>query len=128
MSRQSWEWFGTAGHLIVGDQCRFHLATVVSKGKYLVSTVGFYIPSSIAGLPDQERMEWLRMHANGEEIGCGRFYETMVFEAGNRCRAKSCACGLPEISGSELDYEAANRAKEATENHMKLCLKWDKKR
>lgn len=134
-----WKWFGNAGHLIVGQWCRFHLCTKV--GKYLVSTVGEYWPERgsreiHAKVHDPA---WLaaNIHRKGddfdhaymqkfgyEEIGYDRKYETMVFKAGNPCSSDSCGCGLPEINGSELDSLAANDAKLAAENHMKLCQKW----
>lgn len=38
VSREEWEWFGTAAHLIVGQDCRFHMATII--GPWLISTVG----------------------------------------------------------------------------------------
>jgi hypothetical protein len=41
-SREGWEWFGNAAHLIVSRDCRFHLATLV--GPWLISTVGEYFP------------------------------------------------------------------------------------
>ena len=37
-----WIWFGTPGHFICANYCRFHLCTRV--GDYLVSTVGEYVP------------------------------------------------------------------------------------
>ena len=42
MKAAHWKWFGHAGHLCVGRWCQFHLCT--SVGKYLVSTVGEYVP------------------------------------------------------------------------------------
>jgi len=34
------------------------------------------------------------------------------------------ACGLPEISGRELDFAGYNDAASATKGHLKLCRKW----
>ena len=59
-----------------------------------------------------------------EEIGCGRKYETMVFVAGVPCSAKGCGCGLPAISGSELDADGYNDAGSATAGHLSLCNKY----
>lgn len=103
----NWKWFGNAGHFICAQWCQFHLCTKV--GKYLVSTVGQYVPDEKVGYQD---------------IGCDRKYETMVFLAGKPCASKECGCGLPSISGSELDYAPANDPKTAKDNHMKLCRKW----
>ena len=105
-----WKWFGHTGHFICGYKCRFHLCTQV--GKYLVSTVGDYFPGG-----SRER----------ETIGCDRFFETMVFKAGAKCRAEEYNCGQPEIDGSEIDFLGYNDAGSAAKGHMKLCRKWAKK-
>lgn len=136
-----WKWFGHAAHLIVSDKCRFHLATKV--GKYLVSTVGEYWPER----PSREihakvyDPKWLEenQHLKGdtfdsaymkrfgfETVGCDRKYETFVFKAGAPCTAKGCDCGLPSIDGSEIDTLPANDAKTATQNHYKLCKKFER--
>ena len=105
------EWFGNAGHLCVGHKCRFHLCTLIND-KWVVSTVGEYYN-----------------HENKlDEIGYGRLYETMVFNVGKRCAAPKCMCGMPEIDGSELDFNGYNNAKDATEGHMALVKKWSRKR
>jgi hypothetical protein len=59
-----------------------------------------------------------------ELIGSDRTFETMVFEAGKPCEKKDCRCGLPAISGTELDFRGYNTAGDATKGHMKLCQKW----
>jgi hypothetical protein len=105
---RDWKWFGTPGHLIVAASCRFHLCTQV--GKYLVSTVGEYYPD--------------RNQTKPEEIGCDRLYETMVFEAGEPCAAKGCGCGLPDISGRDLECAGYNRRGDANEGHLKMCEKY----
>lgn len=120
-----WEWFGNAGHFICGAWCRFHLCTRV--GKYLVSTVGEYVHPRHAGGSEMAEQEFLKAHPFGETIGCDRLFETMVFRAGKPCVSKGCACNLPEISGSELDFIGSNDRKAASEGHMKLCRKWAKK-
>lgn len=140
--RRNWKWFGHAGHFICARDCQFHLCTLV--GKHLVSTVGEYWPDRQvreihAQVHDQK---WLNenRHLKGdtfdsaymkkfgfETIGCDRKYETMVFLAGQPCDRKDCGCGLPEISGSELDFGGYNDAKAATEGHYKLCEKWARK-
>ena len=139
----SWKWFGNAGHFICSHYCRFHMTTKV--GRYLVSTVGeMWPPRSSreihAGVYDAK---WLaeNRHLKGDDfdaaymtrfgyegVGCDRKYETMVFKAGAPCKSKACGCGLPTISGSELDFLGYNNAKDATAGHMKLCRKWAKPR
>lgn len=136
---QNWKWFGHAGHFICGAWCRFHLCTQV--GNYLVSTVGEYWPERgsreiHAQIHDPK---WFAENVNlkgdyfdsaymkkfgFETIGWDRKYETMVFKAGPPCASKECGCGLPEISGSELDFEGCNDAGAATANHLKLCRKF----
>ena len=134
-----WKWFGHAGHLIVGHYCRFHLCTQV--GKYLVSTVGEYWPERSVREIHAEVTDakwWANnRHRKGddfnsaymkrfgyEEIGCDRLYETMVFRAGEPCKSGKCGCGLPAISGCELECDGYNNAGEATRGHMRLCAKW----
>jgi hypothetical protein len=143
MATQSqWKWYGHAGHLIVGQWCRYHLCTLVNG--YLVSTVGEYWPER----PVREihahvhDPKWLaeNQHRRGgdfdsaymkrfgfENIGCDRKYETFVFKAGEPCKSETCGCGLPEINGSELDSLSANDAKTAANNHLILCRKFFRK-
>ena len=135
IKKEKWIWMPHAGHLIVGDQCKFHLNTKV--GKYIVSTVGEY-------WPDRQVREihakvynpkWLEenKHLLGdnfdvtyfkefgyEEIGCDRKYETMVFRAK---KSKYKCCPYEMITG-ELDFEGYNTAEEAYKSHLKLCKKW----
>lgn len=140
VAAKDWQWFGCAGHLIVGAWCRFHLATKV--GDYLVSTVGEYWPDRVvreihARVHDPE---WLsaNQHRKGDDfdsayfrkfgyetIGCDRTYETMVFKTEDgECK---CGCGLPLVSDfTELDFEAYNDAKAARAGHMMLCHKWSR--
>lgn len=139
IDESKWKWFGNAAHFICGNSCRFHMATQV--GKYLISTVGeMWSERAVREIHARcHDPKWLdkNVHRKGddfdfhymkrfgyEQIGCDRTFETMVFEAGKPCDAKACGCGLPSISGSEIDYAAANDAKTATKNHRKLCLKW----
>jgi len=107
-----WQWFGNAGHLCVASKCRFHLCTKV--GKYLVSTVGEYYQKGEGGQPT--------------DIGYKRLFETMVFKAGKPCNADICGkCGIPEISGSEMDFVGYNKAGDAARGHMVKCRKWGRK-
>jgi hypothetical protein len=126
-----WLWFGKAGHLIVGNDCRFHLCTLI--GKYLISTVGEYLPDSqvreitaaskgvtLEGRGDAREADFMRK-IGYEEIGHGRRYETMVFKAGKRCTEKECGCGQPEIDGHELAFSGYNTAGAAAMGHMEHC-------
>lgn len=143
ITQDNWEWFGNAAHFICGRGCQFHLATKV--GKYLVSTVGELWSAESTRRIHAEiwNPEWWAKNKykigddfdsaymkefGFQEVGCGRKYETMVFEAGEPCNTKGCGCGVPTISGSELDFRAYNSSKEARAGHMELCLKWSKEK
>jgi hypothetical protein len=119
-----WEWFGTPGHFICAQWCRFHLTTVV--GNYIISTVGEYVHPRHSGGVEAQESKWLAKNWPGEDIGAGRKYETMVFKAG-RCTATSCGCQLPEISGTELDMKGYNTRVDATRGHIELCTTWARK-
>lgn len=123
-----WRWFGNAGHLIVGHDCRFHFATHI--GDYLVSTVGEYLPDStswpmyaeskgvtLTGRGDDLRAQFLR-EVGYIELGYKRTFETMVFKAGAPC---TCGCGIPEIDGHELGADGYNDAAAATKGHYIWC-------
>lgn len=118
-----WRWFGDVGHFICGRWCRFHLCTEV--GKYLVSTVGAYVHPSKSKGNEHAESKWLAENWPGEDVGCGRKYETMVFEIiGDRCADVSCGCGMPQVDFSGLDFRGYNRAGDAASGHMELCEKW----
>ena len=124
IKEKKWKWYGNVGHFICGKWCRFHLCTEI--GNYLISTVGEYVhPRHGRGKEDLE-MEWLKENYPGEDIGCNRKYETMVFkiDPNNRCTEPTCGCGLPEIDGYEQDFGGYNIAKDATAGHMELCQKY----
>jgi len=116
---QEIKWFGNAGHFCCAAWCRFHLTTLVNG--FLISSVGEYVHPRHGQGSERKEAEWLKDNWPGEEIGCGRKYETMVFKAGEPC---SCGCGLPKIDGSEIDAQGYNTAKEATEGHMFLVEKY----
>ena len=127
---EKWKWFGNSGHFICGDDCRFHLCTLV--GDVLVSTIGEFFPDSpvreiiaqsrgiiLKGKGDERKADYMK-RIGFEEVGCGRKYETMAFKTtGKEC---SCGCGLPGII-SETEFGSYNAAKEATKGHFQICLK-----
>lgn len=118
-----WRWFGTAGHLIVGRWCRFHLCTQV--GPWLVSTVGEYVHPRHSEGSERAEAKYLERHPNGEEIGYGRTYETMVFRAGEPCVDPECNCGMPSPTDwNELDSIGYNNRGDATRGHLALCERW----
>lgn len=119
-----WEWYGHAAHFCCGRWCRFHMATKV--GNYLVSTVGEFVHPRHSGGSEQTEAAWLVENWPGEDVGVNRKYETMVFKAGAPCAGKGCKCGMPAISGHELDFKGYNTAGEACAGHLALCKRWAK--
>ena len=123
--QEKWQWFGSPAHFCCASWCRFHLATKV--GKYLISTVGEYVPPRNSGGGEQTEAKWLMENWPGENIGFNRKYETMVFRAGKVCRKTGCKCGLPMIGSDELTCLGANQAGQAARNHMNLCREYARK-
>lgn len=100
----NWEWLGHPQHLCVSASCRFHLGTLVG-GRWIISTVGDYYRGEIR-----------------ETVGPNRYFETMVFRAGDDVQH----CGCPSVeSWSEVDLEGYQTAAEATAGHMDMCRKWE---
>lgn len=137
--RETWEWFGSAAHLIVGSDCRFHLATKV--GPWLISTVGEWLPDSsswdiyarsadvtLEGRGDARRYDFLTK-VGYVEIGAGRKYETMVFRtAGERCTQADCDCEMPVVSEwGEIDSQGYNLRGDAQRGHLAMCDRWASK-
>lgn len=124
---EKWQWFGTAGHFICSKWCRFHITTKV--GRYLISTVGEYVHPSHSAGSEQAEAKWLADNWPGEDIGCDRKYETMVFIAGKACMEHRCGrCGLPSLrTANEIEGAGYNTAGDATRGHMKLCRKYANK-
>jgi hypothetical protein len=100
-----WVWCGFAGHFVGARNCRFHLCTRV--GRYRVSTVGDYHPSTADGEAPKE-------------IGLGRLYETFVFEVDGHGEH-----GEGEVvDWSEVDSDGCSDGTEAEHIHMAMCRKW----
>jgi len=135
VDKRDWKWFGSAGHLIVSDYCRFHMATQV--GAYLVSTVGEYVPESavreitahhrgiaLKGRGDAREADFLEK-IGFLDVGAGRKYETMVFHAGAPCTEADCDCGMPTPDDwGEIDAAGYNRRGDAARGHVRMCEKW----
>lgn len=131
--KADWIWMPHPGHLCVSSECRFHLNTKV--GNYIVSTVGEYLPDSevreilarsrgvsLTGRGDYRRVSWLKQ-VGYEEIGLGRKYETMVFEA---TPSEDECCPWKQASGMEIDSDGYNNAGDAYRGHIAMCEKWDR--
>lgn len=112
------KWFGHAVHFCAASMCRFHLATLLDNG-FVVSTVGDYHPPHVPSVDGEKPIE------GGQEIGFGRKYETMVFISRRECR---CGCGLPEIDGRNVGFDAYNDAKAATAGHMAMIEEFTQKK
>ena len=118
---KEWEWFGLSGHFICGQWCRFHMATKV--GEYWISTVGLMVSPSNSGGSEQTERKYLKNNPLGDDIGCNRKFETMVFKVSGVC---SCGCGQPTFNPTQIDFEGYNETEEAREGHMKMCYKYAK--
>lgn len=131
--KSDWVWMPHPAHLIVGRDCRFHLATYLPNG-YIVSTVGEWLPDSatwdiyansngvtLEGCGDARRADFMKK-VGFIEIGYKRKYETMVFPAG----AGTCpSCPyMPTAPWSELDLCGYNDGATAFKGHLKMCNKW----
>lgn len=135
-SPDQWEWFGSPGHLIVAEDCRFHLCTKV--GPWLVSTVGEWLPDSSSwhiyaesrGITLADRGDAARADFKNKigyiEIGSGRKYETMVFRLSDeRCTAEGCECGMPVVhEWGEIDSDGYNLRGDAQRGHYAMCERW----
>lgn len=125
-----------AAHFICASHCRFFLATKI--GKYIVSTVGEYVPDSgvrkifnetrklgITSIGDQEERDFI--NKNGfEEIGFGRTYETMVFGA-SKAKDYNACCPWRIESGTNIDMNGYTSSSDAYAGHMKMCAKYARK-
>lgn len=128
--KNDWVWMPHPGHFICASHCRFVLNTAVAGGKYIVSTVGEYVPDSTVRkilFPttlrgDEEEREFLRQKGY-QEIGWDRKYETMVFKAKP---SKQRCCPFVMEEADEQDMRGYNDPGEAYEGHLEMCEKWDK--
>lgn len=130
-----------AGHLIVGNMCRFHLTTYV--GGYIVSTVGEYLPDhevlkiyaesrnyplTLAARGDAIEYNFLKENGGYEDIGFNRKYETMVFRATRERGEMEQCCPWTMFTPNDLDMEGYTDGAAAMRGHLKMCLKYSKKK
>ena len=109
-----WEWCGQAHHFIAGHSCRFHMATWVADGRFLVSTVGDYRPDRDAKTKTMTT------------IGAGddSFFETYVFTTDPDNRDPES--GHPPVTDwSEVVGERWATHEQANEGHMRYCREYD---
>jgi len=103
VDKSAWYWGGYAGHLSVGNYCRFHLSTLLPNG-YHVSTVGDY---------------WPRHKDGRDTIGAGPddFFETFVF------KAHGMDDNLNIIHGDMIELEGVRYAdsRDAERGHHAMC-------
>lgn len=128
--KSEWKWYGSSGHLYVANDCRFNLYTEI--GGVLVSTFGEYLPDAdereiiakslgvkLREKGDARRVEYLQK-IGFSDIGLRCKYETMVFLI---IRSEH-GYGFPEIDWENIDFAGANSAREATQNHYRMCEKY----
>lgn len=97
---------GCPGHFCAASSCHWRRHTRI--GPYRISSVGDYFP-----MDGDERTE----------IGCGRYFETMVFKVTGDCpEDEGCGCGQADFS--ELDFEGYNTAGEAQAGHAAMAKKY----
>jgi len=142
ISKDKWVWMPHAGHLIVGHQCRFHLATKV--GRFLVSTVGEYWPERAVREIHAEVHDpkWLtaNKHLRGdafdhayfkhfgfEELGTDRTYETMVFRVQRVRPNEDQCCPWRMISGMDIASDGYSKSAAAFKGHLAMCKKFANK-
>lgn len=134
MDKSRWVWMPHPGHFICSQNCKFILNTYV--GKYIVSTVGEYVPDSsvreilaesreitLVGKGDARLADYMEK-VGYETVGLDRKYETMVFhakESDDKC------CPFRMKSSGDIDFAGYNESEEAFKGHYKMCLKWSKK-
>lgn len=109
MSSQNWKWYGFAGHHCCGARCQFHLTTAIG-GRYLVSTVGRFVPDP------------LRAPEKIEPVGLGRYFETMVFEIDGEDEN-----GDPNVlDWGGVDMEGYNFSLTAEQGHYAICERYSR--
>lgn len=99
---------GCTGHLIVGNSCRWSRNTVV--GDYCISSVGDY---------------YIGEATERTEVGCNRYFETMVFELLPEEASGSEGCGCRAVKEwCEIDMDGYQTAGEAQVGHEAMVAKY----
>lgn len=112
--------FGSAAHFIGSEDCRFHITTLI--GEYVISTVGDYAPRHRVSTVDERPMVAGGRSVDAHTIGYERYFETMVFKTTGPC---DCGCGLPDHSGSNIDFAGYQTRAEANAGHEAMCQKYE---
>lgn len=99
---------GCLGHFICAERCRWRRHTEVG-GLFRVSSVGEFYATE---------------EGNMEEIGCDRFYETMVFRLSPEPSSNDCDCHKTQDL-SELECDGYQTAKEANSGHNRMVAKYE---
>ena len=137
---ERWVWMPHAAHFILGNWCRFHLATYIPcpvRGNgVLVSTVGELLLDEgsrelfaksrgivLVGRGDARLRDYMNK-IGYQELGCGRKYETMVFPAQHLTDADHRCCPYRPADYEELEMVGYNDPGDAYEGHLALCRKW----
>jgi hypothetical protein len=141
-TKADWVFMPHWGHFICGRWCRFHINTYLGNG-YIVSSIGEYWPPK----PVQQiharvhDLDWYLDHVTllgdewdaayhkrfgFEQVGSGRTYETMVFEAESETDPEAMCCPWRIANGQDKEFIGANDSVSAYQNHMALCEKWSK--
>lgn len=128
-------------HFICARDCRFFLATKI--GKYIVSTVGEYLPDyqireifaetrkvKLEGKGDARLYDYMKKIGYEDLHHEGWKYETMVFTARkmkkkDRGGCECCPFGI--VVSESHDENWYKTAKEAMAGHYKLCEKYARK-
>lgn len=131
--RENWIWMPHPAHFICSFNCHFILSTYV--GKYIVSTVGEYLPEEgvreilaksrgieLKGIGDERKSDFMEK-IGYEEIGHNRKYETMVFKAK---KSKHLCCPWTINVHQEVDMKGYNDADSAYIGHLHLCQEWSR--
>ncbi len=154
MSSKDWIWMPHAGHLCVGDRCKFHLNTYVNG--YIVSTVGEYFPDQdVRRIYLQTRSRFPRLklinkriekidekelinkvlelqgdafdYAYLEHFGYEEIGCGRLYETMvfKGKKSEDKCCPYAQASGEDLDFEGYNSAEDAFKGHYEMCRKWD---
>lgn len=139
ITKDKWIWMPHPAHFICARDCKFFMATKV--GKYIVSTVGEYLPDyqirelyaetrkvNLEGRGDARLADYMKKIGFEDLRYDGWKYETIVFGATKRRGEGEGCCPWTIIVVSDNKDEIAYKtAEEAYRGHYKLCNKWAKK-